>query len=307
MCEAGAGRGHRHRPRRARPSASSPPAADRLDLDPGLLRPSATSHLDADAVVLPAHARAHRTRSASSCGRSARPIGDRPDTVVLFELPDVRAGARGGRVLGHLLRALLLLHARLAGPAVPARPASTSLDLWTRLRRPVPADRGPAGAPVARPRRRPSRSRTTSSRARAGGRARSRTATGITVERGGSGSRPSRAGGGRAVIWGAGSKGVAFLTDARRRSTRSSTPSTSTRTSTGKFMAGTGQRDRGAELPPGVRPRAGRRDEPDLPGRDRRHAARAVPRAAARGGLIHGGDRGETGHRPGGDLQRART
>ena len=50
-----------------------------------------------------------------------------------------------------------------------------------------------------------------------------------------------RAAGGKAVIWGAGSKGVSFLTNLGL-ATRSSTPSTSTPTRHGKFMAGTASR-----------------------------------------------------------------
>ena len=73
------------------------------------------------------HTLEHIAPSASS-SPIRRTIGDRRDTVVLFDLPDVRRVLERARILGRLLRALLLLQRRLAGPAVPRAAASA----WSR-------------------------------------------------------------------------------------------------------------------------------------------------------------------------------
>ena len=73
-------------------------------------------------------------------------LADRPATPVFFEVPDTARILREMRVLGRLLRALLVLHAGLARRAVPPRRVHPD-DARAGLRRPVhPArrrDRGP--------------------------------------------------------------------------------------------------------------------------------------------------------------------
>ena len=76
------------------------------------------SHITAD-VVLCRHTLEHIGRTGEFLRSIRRTIGDRTDTIVLFELPDVDPRAQGRRVLGHLLRALLLLQPRLARAALP--------------------------------------------------------------------------------------------------------------------------------------------------------------------------------------------
>ena len=139
---------HRHRPRHA-------PRADRPARPPTASSGSSTSTASATPTSTPTPSCAG-TRSSTSPPvaefLATHPPGHRRPARHRRALRAARRrpGARGGRVLGRLLRALLVLQRRLAGPAVPAqrlrgprRPA--------RVRRPVPDGRGPA---VGRCRRR---------------------------------------------------------------------------------------------------------------------------------------------------------
>ena len=233
------------------------------------------AHLDGRRGRLPAHARAHRPGRASSCSIVRRAIGDRPDTVVLFELPGRRARARRGARSGTSTTST-------ARTSPPARSRGCSgatgfevLDLELDYDDQYLADRGAArptgaGAPVAR------RSRTTSSELRR--RRRPASARGFAADRGAlaaPSSRAARADGRRAVIWGAGSKGVAFLTTLGLERRDRATPSTSTRSSRASSWPAPATRSSRPSACVEYRPGPRRRDEPDLPRRDRRRAPRA--------------------------------
>jgi SAM-dependent methyltransferase len=87
MVEAGAGRGIGIDPG-VHPERITSAAADRLRWIADFYGP-AYSHLDADAVVC-RHTLEHIPDVARFLGDIRTAIGDRPDTVVLFELPDVQ-------------------------------------------------------------------------------------------------------------------------------------------------------------------------------------------------------------------------
>ena len=142
MCEPGGNRGVGIDPAFVGSGSTAPPPTGSASSRTSTTAATARSTRDAVvcrhtlehiAPVGRVHARHPRARSAT---------GD--DTVVLFELPGRRARPAGGRVLGRLLRALLLLHARLARPAVPAL-RLRGPRARARLRRPVPPDRGASG------------------------------------------------------------------------------------------------------------------------------------------------------------------
>ena len=138
----------RHRPRGASRSGSTARPPSGIDADRRLL-PRALRRPDRRTSSSAATRSSTSPRSASSCACCGGPSAARPDAVVFFELPDVLRVLRRGRLLGHLLRALLLLHpgslARLfrAHRLRGARPRA-------RLRRPVHPDRGPRRRPGRR-------------------------------------------------------------------------------------------------------------------------------------------------------------
>ncbi len=171
MCRGGRRARHRHRSRCRIPSAVERQRPTGIEwitdfYSEALLAPGRRRRR------LPPHARAHPARAATSCGPSGAAIGDRTDTVVLFELPDVR------RVLeevafwdvyyehcsyfsaGSLAR--LFRSHRLRRPRPRASTTTTSTS-WSRHgRRTTPALRRDPLRPRGRPRRSSSRRPSTS-------------------------------------------------------------------------------------------------------------------------------------------------
>ena len=178
------------------------------DLRQGLLRPGATAHLRARLRLLQDDARARPRHRARSCAACAATIGDRPRGRGVLHDPRDHADPGAARLLGHLLRALLVLQPGRARAALPPSPASIR-STSGRLRRPVRADRraarhGPRPA-ARRTSSRPRRSRPRSSAFADGVAARPRALARLA--------RASAAGAGQqTVLWGGGSKAVAFLT-----------------------------------------------------------------------------------------------
>ena len=99
-------------------------------------------HIDADAVIC-RHTLEHIPDVGEFMATIRRALGDRPETVVLFELPDVKRVLDEGRILGHLLRALLVLQLGKPCPVVPANRVRGGEPI-ARVRRSVPADRSSA-------------------------------------------------------------------------------------------------------------------------------------------------------------------
>ena len=226
---------------------------------------------------LPPHAGAH-PRGGALPRRHRR--GDRRPRRRrhLLRDPGRRARAARRRVLGHLLRALLVLHARLARAAVP--PGGHAGDRPpSRLRRPVhhPVRRARAGSP-------PCPRRTTSSGcARWPGPSPSASAERRAHWRGFVQRRHQE--GARVAIWGGGSKGVAFLTTNGLRDEVAQVVDINPHKQ-GKFLPVTRPRgDRARRRLTSDAARHRDRHEPDLPARDRRRPGGARPRARARRGM----------------------
>ena len=260
-------RARTHRQRRRPTASSSSPTST----------PSATRTSTADAVVcrhtlehIAPVADVHRPDQAS--GR--RTAG----SVVLFELPDVHAGAARSARSGTSTTSTARTSRRARSPPVP-RDRLRGARARARLRRPVHRCSRPGSAI---PRTAASRSRTRSRRSPqqllGTGRIRSDAASG--------GGESSRRGGrgGRAVIWGRGSKGVAFLTTLGISDEISYAVDINPYKQ-GKFMAGDGTGDRRARVPARVPARPRRRDESDLLRRDRA-GARAPGRGRAHTGRL---------------------
>ena len=120
---------HRHRP--GLPAgAHASPGSRPPDLHPGFLRPK-YGPLAGRLCLLPAHARAYRpTRDFCAwCGG----IGDRRRCRCLLRAARHRTGARRARLLGHLLRALLVLHARARSRGCSARTGFEVTRQWKAL------------------------------------------------------------------------------------------------------------------------------------------------------------------------------
>ena len=270
MCEAGAGQGIGIDPGPI-PSASTERRPPTASSGSPTSTPSATSHLAADAIVC-RHTLEH-IQPVGEFMRIVRAVDRRPHRHVGALRAARRAPrARGDRVLGRLLRALLVLHAPARWPGCSAR---TGFEVTRRaldyddqyLLLEARPSTGPGVRRAASPLEDDLDALAAAVEHFADGYREHRS----TRWRGGSPPRGPR--GGRTVIWGAGSKGVAFLTTLGG-ATRSSTPSTSTRTSTAcSWRAPASRSSRRSSW--SVPARAGRGHEPDLHRRDRRRAGPA--------------------------------
>ena len=142
MCELGDEHGHRHRPRRP-PERLDDAGGDRITLDPGPLLRAATR------PRRPTRSSAGTRSSTSTPSREfmttvRAAIGDRPDTVVLFELPDVQRVLDEACASGTSTTSTARTSAPARWPGCSGAPASRCSTLRRDYDDQYLTDRGPA-------------------------------------------------------------------------------------------------------------------------------------------------------------------